>query len=98
LNDGFLGDAMLSAVIAAHSTNHLMEMKAIWKCVLKLCREHLNELGKDYKLIQFIESKVPVNILEKTFMVIFSNHWWPFILTKDIPVKTLFKSDFPCWY
>jgi hypothetical protein len=29
LNDGFLGDAMLSAVIAAHSTNHLMEMKAI---------------------------------------------------------------------
>jgi ribonuclease-3 len=60
----FLGDAMLSAVIAAHLFNkspngdegYLTKMRS--KIV---SREHLNELGKDYKLIQFIESKVPVN-------------------------------------
>jgi ribonuclease-3 len=59
----FLGDAMLSAVIAAHLFNkapngdegYLTKMRS--KIV---SREHLNELGKDYKLIQFIESKVPV--------------------------------------
>jgi ribonuclease-3 len=60
----FLGDAMLSAVIAAHLYNkspngdegYLTKMRS--KIV---SREHLNELGKDYKLIQFIESKVPIN-------------------------------------
>ena len=59
----FLGDAMLSAVIAAHLFNeaphgdegYLTKMRS--KIV---SREHLNELGKDLNLIQFIESKVPV--------------------------------------
>jgi ribonuclease-3 len=59
----FLGDAMLSAVIAAHlfskapygDEGYLTKMRS--KIV---SREHLNELGKDLNLIQFVESKVPL--------------------------------------
>lgn len=59
----FLGDAMLSSVIAAHlytkapagDEGYLTKMRS--KIV---SREHLNELGKDLNLIQYIESKVPV--------------------------------------
>ncbi|KFF17920.1 ribonuclease III [Flavobacterium hydatis] len=59
----FLGDAMLSAVIAAHLFNkapagdegYLTKMRS--KIV---SREHLNELGKDLNLARFIESKVPL--------------------------------------
>lgn len=57
----FLGDAMLGSVIAAHLFNkvptgdegYLTKMRS--KIV---SREHLNELGKDFNLIQFLESKV----------------------------------------
>lgn len=57
----FLGDAMLGSVIAAHLFNkvptgdegYLTKMRS--KIV---SREHLNELGKDFELIQFVESKV----------------------------------------
>lgn len=59
----FLGDAMLSAVIAGHlfkkvptgDEGYLTKMRS--KIV---SREHLNELGKDLKLVQLVESKVPV--------------------------------------
>ncbi|MBF7092660.1 ribonuclease III [Flavobacterium sp. ALJ2] len=59
----FLGDAMLSAVIAAHLFNkapagdegYLTKMRS--KIV---SREHLNDLGKDLNLVRFIESKVPL--------------------------------------
>ena len=59
----FLGDAMLSSVIAAHLFNkapagdegYLTKMRS--KIV---SREHLNELGKDLNLVRFIESKVPL--------------------------------------
>jgi ribonuclease-3 len=59
----FLGDAMLSAVIAGHLFNeaptgdegYLTKMRS--KIV---SREHLNELGKDLNLVQFVESKVPI--------------------------------------
>ena len=59
----FLGDAMLGSVIAGYLFNkapygdegYLTKMRS--KIV---SREHLNELGKDLKLIQFIESKEPV--------------------------------------
>jgi ribonuclease-3 len=59
----FLGDAMLSAVIAGHLFNeaptgdegYLTKMRS--KIV---SREQLNELGKDLNLVQFVESKVPV--------------------------------------
>ena len=59
----FLGDAMLSSVIAAYlfleaphgDEGYLTKMRS--KIV---SREHLNELGKDLNLIRFIESKVPI--------------------------------------
>jgi ribonuclease III len=59
----FLGDAMLGSVIAAHLFNtvptgdegYLTKMRS--KIV---SREHLNELGKDFDLIQFVESKVAI--------------------------------------
>ena len=59
----FLGDAMLSAVIAAHlfkkaplgDEGYLTKMRS--KIV---SREHLNELGKDLNLIKYIESKVQI--------------------------------------
>jgi ribonuclease-3 len=58
----FLGDAMLSAVIAGHLSyvvpsgdeGYLTKMRS--KIV---SREHLNELGKDLNLIQLVDSKVP---------------------------------------
>ncbi|MBS4039101.1 MAG: ribonuclease III [Flavobacteriales bacterium] len=58
----FLGDAMLSAVIAAHlfqkvpkgDEGYLTKMRS--KIV---SREHLNELGKDLNLLPLVQSKVP---------------------------------------
>lgn len=58
----FLGDAMLSAVIAAHLFNEapLGDEGYLTKMRSKIVsREHLNELGKDLNLIRFVESKVP---------------------------------------
>lgn len=60
----FLGDAMLGSVIAAHlykevpkgDEGYLTKMRS--KIV---SREHLNELGRDLNLIQFVQSKVPLN-------------------------------------
>lgn len=60
----FLGDAMLSSVIAAYlfekapagDEGYLTKMRS--KIV---SREHLNELGKDLNLVRFIESKIPLN-------------------------------------
>jgi len=58
----FLGDSMLSSVIAAHlykeaplgDEGYLTKMRS--KIV---SREHLNELGRDLQLIDYVESKVP---------------------------------------
>ena len=58
----FLGDAMLSSVIASHlyleapsgDEGYLTKMRS--KIV---SREHLNELGKDLKLINLVQSKIP---------------------------------------
>ncbi len=60
----FLGDAMLSSVIAAHlfseapagDEGYLTKMRS--KIV---SREHLNELGRDLNLVKFIESKIPLS-------------------------------------
>lgn len=57
----FLGDSMLGSVISAHlyaevptgDEGYLTKMRS--KIV---SREHLNELGRDLNLIQFVESKV----------------------------------------
>ena len=59
----FLGDAMLSAVIAAYlhkeapagDEGYLTKMRS--KIV---SREHLNELGRDLQLVQFMDSKIPL--------------------------------------
>ncbi|MBE0390671.1 ribonuclease-3 [Flavobacterium sp. 7E] len=86
----FLGDAMLSSVIAAYlfteaphgDEGYLTKMRS--KIV---SREHLNELGKDLKLIQFIESKVPVqhfgenihgNIFESLIGAIYQDKGYPY--------------------
>ncbi|RZS99539.1 ribonuclease III [Aquimarina brevivitae] len=58
----FLGDAMLSSVIAAHlfmevpegNEGYLTKMRA--KVV---SRKHLNELGKDLKLIELVRTNIP---------------------------------------
>lgn len=58
----FLGDAMLSSVIAAHLFNEVPTGDEGYLTKMRskiVSREHLNELGKDLNLIQFIESKVP---------------------------------------
>lgn len=58
----FLGDAMLSAVIAAHLFNEVPNGDEGYLTKMRskiVSREHLNELGRDLNLIEFIESKVP---------------------------------------
>lgn len=60
----FLGDAMLSSVIAAHLFNKVPSGDEGYLTKMRskiVSREHLNELGKDLNLIQYIESKVPIN-------------------------------------
>lgn len=60
----FVGDAMLSAVIAAYlfeqvphgDEGYLTKMRS--KVV---SREHLNELGKDLGLIDFVRSRIPIS-------------------------------------
>lgn len=60
----FVGDAMLSAVIASYlfekvpqgDEGYLTKMRS--KVV---SREHLNELGKELKLIDLVESKIPTS-------------------------------------
>ena len=58
----FLGDAMLSSVIAAHLYNEVPHGDEGYLTKMRskiVSREHLNELGKDLNLIRFVESKVP---------------------------------------
>lgn len=71
----FLGDAMLGSVIAAHlflevpsgDEGYLTKMRS--KIV---SREHLNELGRDLQLVDFIESKIaPVHFGENVHGNIF---------------------------
>jgi ribonuclease III len=58
----FLGDAMLSAVIAAHLYNEVPTGDEGYLTKMRskiVSREHLNELGRDLDLIRFVNSKVP---------------------------------------
>ena len=57
----FLGDAMLSSVIAAHLFNEVPTGDEGYLTKMRskiVSREHLNELGRDMKLIDHVESKV----------------------------------------
>jgi ribonuclease-3 len=57
----FLGDAMLSAVIAAYLFNEVPAGDEGYLTKMRskiVSREHLNELGRDLNLVRFVESKV----------------------------------------
>lgn len=56
----FLGDAMLSSVIAAHLFNEVPSGDEGYLTKMRskiVSREHLNELGRDLNLVRFLESK-----------------------------------------
>ena len=58
----FVGDAMISAVVASHLFNEVPHGDEGYLTKMRskiVSREHLNELGKDLKLIDFIESRIP---------------------------------------
>ena len=58
----FVGDAMLSAIIATHLFNEVPggDEGYLTKMRSKIVsREHLNELGKELDLISFVKSKIP---------------------------------------
>jgi ribonuclease-3 len=58
----FVGDAMLSAVIASHLFNEVPQGDEGYLTKMRskiVSREHLNELGKELDLIDLVESKIP---------------------------------------
>ncbi len=58
----FLGDSMLGTIISKHLYNEvpLGDEGYLTKMRSKIVsRDHLNELGKDLNLIQFVESRIP---------------------------------------
>ncbi|MEO5789987.1 MAG: ribonuclease III [Gelidibacter sp.] len=60
----FIGDAMLGAVIAAYLYSEVPEGDEGYLTKMRskvVSREHLNELGKELKLIDFVESKIPTS-------------------------------------
>jgi ribonuclease-3 len=60
----FLGDAMLGAVISKHLYTRVPEGDEGYLTKMRskiVSRKHLNELGKDLGLIQFVESRIPQN-------------------------------------
>lgn len=60
----FVGDAMLSAVIASHLFNEVPQGDEGYLTKMRskiVSREHLNELGRELNLIDLVESKIPVD-------------------------------------
>jgi len=60
----FLGDAMLSSVIAAHLFKEVPEGNEGYLTKMRakvVSRKHLNELGKDLKLIDLVRTNIPKN-------------------------------------
>ena len=58
----FLGDAMLSAIIATHLYNEVPQGDEGYLTKMRskiVSREHLNELGRELNLIDDVESKIP---------------------------------------
>lgn len=90
----FLGDAMLSSVIAAHlyrevpsgDEGYLTKMRS--KIV---SREHLNELGRDLNLVSFIDSKIsPVHFGENVHGNIFEALVGAIYLDRGYPYCEIF--------
>ena len=60
----FLGDAMLGAVISKHLYTRVPEGDEGYLTKMRskiVSRKHLNELGKDLGLVEFVESRIPQN-------------------------------------
>lgn len=60
----FVGDAMLGAVIASYLYNEVPHGDEGYLTKMRskvVSRDHLNELGKELKLIDLVESKIPKN-------------------------------------
>jgi len=60
----FLGDAMLGAVIAAHLFNEVPHGDEGYLTKMRskiVSRKHLNQLGEDLNLIQFVKTNIPMN-------------------------------------
>ena len=58
----FVGDAMLSSVIATHLYNEVPQGDEGYLTKMRskiVSREHLNELGRELDLIDMVESKIP---------------------------------------
>lgn len=58
----FLGDSMLGTIISRHLFNEVPQGDEGYLTKMRskiVSREHLNELGKDLKLIEFVESRIP---------------------------------------
>ena len=58
----FLGDAMISSIIATHLYNEVPHGDEGYLTKMRskiVSREHLNELGKELDLIKYVESKIP---------------------------------------
>jgi ribonuclease-3 len=58
----FVGDAMLSSVIAAYLFNEVPHGDEGYLTKMRskvVSRKHLNEVGKDLKLIELVKSKIP---------------------------------------
>ncbi len=58
----FLGDAMLGTIISHHLFKEVPEGDEGYLTKMRskiVSREHLNELGKDLNLIEFVESRIP---------------------------------------
>ncbi len=58
----FLGDAMLGTVISKHLYNEVPEGDEGYLTKMRskiVSRKHLNELGKDLKLLRYVESRIP---------------------------------------
>ncbi|WP_190810198.1 ribonuclease III [Flagellimonas sp. S3867] len=58
----FLGDAMLGTIISKHLYNEVPEGDEGYLTKMRskiVSRKHLNELGKDLKLLNYVESRIP---------------------------------------
>lgn len=58
----FLGDSMLGTIISKHLYNEVPEGDEGYLTKMRskiVSRKHLNELGKDLKLLEFVESRIP---------------------------------------
>ena len=58
----FLGDSMLGTIISRHLYNEVPEGDEGYLTKMRskiVSREHLNELGKDFNLIAYVESRIP---------------------------------------